>query len=69
MRSREHAVMRTLLLTIILCAAALGLTACGERNHIPKTEARPWDSPEAGGAKAAWQDEIKSRMHNQTEYR
>ncbi|MEA3193771.1 MAG: hypothetical protein QOD26_2104 [Betaproteobacteria bacterium] len=61
--------MRALLLTIVLCATALGLTACGERNHIPKTEAQPWDSPEAGGAKTAWQDEINSRTHNQTEYR
>ncbi len=69
MREREHVVMRALLLTIVLCATALGLTACSERNHIPKTEAQPWDSPEAGGAKAARQDEIKSRMHNQTEYR
>ena len=59
--------MRTLLLTILLCVTALGLTACGEIDHS-LADRRPWDSPEAGGAKAARQDGIKSRMRNQNDY-
>ncbi|HYR32921.1 MAG TPA: hypothetical protein VEQ87_01395 [Burkholderiales bacterium] len=59
--------MRMLLLTIVLCATALGQAACGERSQA-ETNLEPWDSPEAGGAKAAWQEHIKDRMRNQNDY-
>jgi hypothetical protein len=59
--------MRTLLLTIVLCAAALGQAACGERDQA-ETNLEPWDSPQAGGAKADWQADIKARMRNQNDY-
>jgi hypothetical protein len=58
--------MRTLLLTFVLCAAALGQAACSERDQA-ETNLRPWDSPQAGGAKAAWQRAIKQRMRNQND--
>ena len=67
MSGREHAVMRALLLTIVLCATALGQASCGERDQA-ETNLAPWDSPEAGGAKAAWERSIKQRMHNQNSY-
>jgi len=67
MRARQHSIMRTLLLTIVLCATALGQAACSERDQA-ETDLRPWDSPQAGGAKAAWQRDIKERMRNQNDY-
>ncbi|HEX9433712.1 MAG TPA: hypothetical protein VF936_13110 [Burkholderiales bacterium] len=57
--------MRTLLLTIVLCATALA--GCGERSQA-ETNLEPWDSPQAGGAKADWQADIKARMRNQNDY-
>jgi len=65
MRAPQHPVMRTLLLTIILCATAL--SGCGERDQA-ETNLEPWDSPQAGGAKADWQADIKARMRNQNDY-
>ena len=59
--------MRTLLLTIVLCASALGQAACGERDQSD-TDLQPWNSPQAGGAEAAWQGDIKARMRNPSEY-
>ena len=59
--------MRTLLLMLVVCTAALGQSACGERDQA-ETDLRPWDSPAAGGAKAAWQQAIKDRMRNQNDY-
>jgi hypothetical protein len=63
----EHPVMRTLLLTIALCATALGQAACSERDQT-ESNLEPWDSPQAGGAKADWQADIKARMRNQNDY-
>jgi len=59
--------MRMLLLTIVVCATALGQAACGERSRA-ETNLQPWDSPQAGGAKAAWQRDIKERMRNPNDY-
>ena len=59
--------MRKLLTMTLLCALVLGQAACGERNQA-ETDLKPWDSPEAGGAKAAWQRDIKARMRNQNDY-
>jgi hypothetical protein len=59
--------MRTFLLTIALCVTAFGQAACSERDQA-LTSVEPWDSPEAGGVRADWQADIKSRMRNQTEY-
>jgi Ni/Co efflux regulator RcnB len=59
--------MRTLLFTIVLCASALAPVACSERDQA-ETHLEPWDSPEAGGAKAAWQRTIKQRTHYQNSY-
>jgi hypothetical protein len=59
--------MRKILTTTLLCALLLGQTACGERSQA-ETDLRPWDSPQAGGAKADWQRDIKARMRNQSEY-
>jgi len=67
MRAGQHSVMRTLLLTIVLCATALGQAACSERDQA-ETDLQPWDSPQAGGAKAAWQRDIKQRTHYQNDY-
>jgi hypothetical protein len=67
MCARQHSTMRTLLLTIVLCATALGQGACSERDQR-ETNLEPWDSPQAGGAKAAWQGDIKARMRNQNDY-
>ena len=58
--------MRTLLLTFVLCAAALAQAACSERDQA-ETNLRPWDSPQAGGAKAAWQRDVKQRTRNQND--
>jgi len=33
-----------------------------------ETDLQPWDSPQAGGAKAAWQRDIKQRTHYQNDY-
>jgi Ni/Co efflux regulator RcnB len=59
--------MRTLLFTIVLCASALAPVACSERDQA-ETNLEPWDSPEPGGAKAAWQRAIKQRTHYQNSY-
>ena len=67
MRAGQHFAMRTLLLSILLCATALGQAACSERDQA-ETDLKPWDSPQAGGAKAAWQRDIKERMRNQNDY-
>jgi hypothetical protein len=67
MRAGQHSVMRTLLLMIVLCATALGQAACSERDQA-ETDLQPWDSPQAGGAKAAWQRDIKQRTRYQNDY-
>jgi hypothetical protein len=63
--------------TILVCAIALGLAACGEGNvearhtaagYQGKPDIHPWDSPEAGGAKAQWEQQIQARTLNQNEY-
>ena len=59
---------------VLLCGAiALGLSACGDdKNTVAgyqgKPDIHPWDSPEAGGAKAQWEREIQTRTLNQNEY-
>jgi hypothetical protein len=63
----DDGVMHKLLTTILLCALVLGQAACSERDQR-ETNLQPWDSPEAGGAKAAWQRDIKARMRNQNDY-
>jgi len=67
MRAGQHSTMRTLLLTIVLCATALGQAACSERDQAERN-LEPWDSPQAGGAKAAWQRDIKKRTRFQNDY-
>jgi hypothetical protein len=59
--------MHKVLTVTLLCALALGQAACSERDPR-EADLRPWDSPEAGGAKAAWQRDIKARMRNQNDY-
>jgi hypothetical protein len=59
--------MRKVLTIALLCAFVLGQAGCSERDQR-ETDLRPWDSPEAGAAKAAWQREIKARMRNQNDY-
>ena len=58
---------------VLLCAIALTLSACGELDHPAgsyqgRPDIQPWDSPEAGGAKAQWENRIETRTLNQNEY-
>jgi hypothetical protein len=62
-----------LLRYVLLFAIALSLSACGELDHPSgsyqgKADIQPWDSPEAGGAKAQWENRIETRTQNQNEY-
>jgi hypothetical protein len=57
----------------VLWTLALGLAACGQgKDTAPGYQGRadphPWDSPEAGGAKAQWERQIEARTLNQNEY-
>lgn len=36
--------------------------------HQGKADTAPWDSPERGGAQAAWERSIRARTANQNEY-
>jgi hypothetical protein len=58
---------------IVLVLAAVALAACGEgkvakAGYQGKPDIHPWDSPEAGGAKAQWERQIEERTLNQNEY-
>jgi hypothetical protein len=58
---------------VLLSAIALSLAACGEgkdttAGYQGKPDIHPWDSPEAGGAKAEWERQIETRTLNQNEY-
>ena len=64
---------------IALLLGAVGLVACGEGkveakdktavyHYQGKPDIHPWDSPEAGGAKAEWEQQIETRTLNQNEY-
>jgi hypothetical protein len=59
-----------LLVVAILLSALLG--ACGQQQqhtaiHQGKADPAPWDSPEGGGAQAAWERSIEARTANQNE--
>ena len=63
-------------IVIALVLGAIALTACGERKveakaagYQGKPDIHPWDSPEAGGAKAKWEQQIETRTLNENEYR
>jgi hypothetical protein len=58
---------------IALVLTAVALAGCGEgkvasAGYQGKPDIHPWDSPEAGGAKAQWEREIQTRTLNQNEY-
>jgi hypothetical protein len=59
--------------TVLVCAIALCLAACGEgkdtaAGYQGKPDIHAWDSPEAGGEKAQWERQIQTRTLNQNEY-
>ena len=63
---------------IALLLAAVALAACSEGKveardksaaYQGKPDIHPWDSPEAGGPKAEWEQDIETRTLNQNEYR
>jgi hypothetical protein len=63
--------MKRVVIALVLTAVAVG--GCGEgkvasAGHQGKPDIHPWDSPEAGGAKAQWEREIQTRTLNQNEY-
>lgn len=55
---------RTLVAALIAAAALAG---CGERTQELQAK-KPDQAPYAGGDKAAWESQIKSRNQNQNEY-
>jgi hypothetical protein len=63
--------MRTILLALITFLSVL-LGGCGQEhqpaNYQGKAAAAPWDSPERGGAQAAWEQAIHDRTANQNDY-
>jgi hypothetical protein len=55
-------------LTLIVALTAAGaLVGCGERTQELHAK-QPDQAPYAGGDKAAWESQIKSRNQNQNEY-
>ena len=67
--------MKRVVIALLLCA--VGLAACSEgkveakdkaAGYQGKPDIHPWDSPEAGGAKAQWERQIQERTLNQNEY-
>jgi len=60
-------------IVIAMFLVAVALAACGEgevasAGYQGKPDIHPWDSPEAGGAKAQWERQIQTRTLNQNEY-
>ena len=65
--------------TVVLCALAWGLVACGEKPQTTttrKADDKAWDATQtqhmvAGfkqGDKAAWEQQLKARAQSQNEY-
>jgi len=58
-------------IAIALLLAAVALAACSEgkvEGYQGKPDIQPWDSPEAGGQKAQWEQQIETRTLNENEY-
>jgi hypothetical protein len=60
-------------IAIAMFLVAVTLPGCGEgkfesARYQGKTDIHPWDSPQAGGAKAQWERQIQTRTLNQNEY-
>jgi len=61
-------------IVIAMFLVAVTLPGCGEGKvasaggYQGKPDIHPWDSPEAGGAKAQWERQIEERTLNQNEY-
>jgi hypothetical protein len=60
-------------IVIAMFLVAVTLPGCGEgkvasSGYQGKPDIHPWDSPEAGGAKAQWERQIQTRTLNQNEY-
>lgn len=63
--------MRTILFSLVTLLSVLG--GCGQEQQQTridqgKADTAPWDSPESGGAQAAWERAIHDRTANQNEY-
>ncbi len=70
--------MRRLLGGIIVCAAVLGLAACGERpqeitykqgTYQGKPDSQPWAAEPFKGDQKAWELALKDRAQAQNEYK
>jgi hypothetical protein len=64
--------MRRILISLLMLLSVF-LGGCGQeqqqtRIHQGKADTAPWDSPESGGAHAAWERAIQDRTANQNEY-
>jgi hypothetical protein len=60
-------------IVIAMFLVAVSLPGCGEgkvasAGYQGKPDIHPWDSPQAGGAKAQWERQIEERTLNQNEY-
>ena len=62
----------------MICLAALGLAACGERPQVVeykqgayqgKSDARPWEGGQFAGNKQAWENALQNRNQTQNEYK
>ncbi len=63
--------MRRVIVGLVLAAVALAACSDGKvakAGYQGKPDIHPWDSPEAGGAKAQWERQIEERTLNQNEY-
>jgi len=65
--------MQRFVFVYALVLAAAALAGCGEgkvasAGYQGKPDTAPWDSPAAGGDKAAWERQIEARTLNQNEY-
>jgi predicted small secreted protein len=63
--------MRRVIVGLVLAAVALAACSDGKvagAGYQGKRDIHPWDSPEAGGAKAQWERQIEERTLNQNEY-
>lgn len=65
-------------IVLTAAAAALLLTACGERPQVVhyengkysgKADARPWEGGEFKGDKNAWEQALRNRNRSQNEYK
>jgi hypothetical protein len=58
---------------VAIVLAAVALAACSEEGVASArgrdmSSIQPWDSPEAGGEKAQWEQQIEARTLNQNDY-